>query len=234
MDGGLLAAIALGALVQAASGLGFALVAAPALALAVPGPGGIGLVNALAALLNLLILARARSRIRRDILASIAPALLSGIAVGLFCAGRVPDGLRPALVAASTLLSLAWLAAPAFTRRAGPAPVVWGGAINVIAGVGGPPIASALIARIPEPAAYLATLQAAFLAANLASLPALGVTLPGSPVALAVALAAGALAGEALRRRTSATGAHRMALAAIAASALVALARSLETLRTLS
>ena len=135
------------------------------------------------------------------------------------------------IVAASACGSVAWLLLAGRFRgpAAGVVSGVWGGTVNTVSGVGGPPIAAYLVTRGLEPGSYLRTLQVVFAALSLVSLPLLGVYVPSVTAIIVwiLALTAGSVGGELLRHRLSERSAQRIARTAIVVVCAVALLRSL-------
>jgi uncharacterized protein len=224
-------AVAAGGLVQGLSGLGFALVSAPVISQVVPGTAGIGLVNALSIVQNLWLIARTDGRLAWREVRRMLPGLAIGVALGWLVLQVSSPALFDVIVAASACGSVAWLLlAGRFTGpAAGVVSGVWGGAVNTVSGVGGPPIAAYLVTRRLDPASYVRTLQVVFAVLSLVSLPLLGVYVPsfGAVVVWVLALTAGSVAGELTRHRVSAATAQRIARAAIVTVCVAALVRSL-------
>jgi uncharacterized membrane protein YfcA len=224
-------AVAAGALVQGLSGLGFALVCAPIVTQIVPGTSGVGLVNALSIVQNGWLIARTDGRIAWPVLIRMLPGLVIGILLGWLALGAMdPAGYR-VVVAASACGSIGWLLlAGRFSgRAAGLVSAVWGGAVNTVAGVGGPPIAAYLVTRGLDFSAYVRTLQVVFAALSVVSLPLLGVALPsfGAVAVWITALLTGSACGEVLRRRLAESTAERVGRIVIVIVCLAALANSL-------
>lgn len=219
-----LVAVVLGALAQAVGGLGFALVCGPLL-VGLLGPfQGVRLSVALSLVLNLLLLIR----LRRDVDRRAATLLLvpSVLATPVFArlARVLPE--RPAaalaggVVLLGTLLLAGGLRWPAAGGRAGMvAGSLLAAGTNVIAGVGGPPVAlwaeNAGWAAAPQ----RATLQAYFLGTNAVAVAFLGLPTVGADVLLSclAALLVGALLGPVALRRITEMTARRITLTLAAA-----------------
>lgn len=212
--------VMLGAFVQGASGLGFALVAAPVMSQIFVGAPGIGLVVALGTLQALLITARTKATIRYDVLRQITPLLAIGTVVGLALNVIGVDRVRTPIVLVSAITSVAWLIAEPRVRIGGVQHVlpVWGGVVNAMSGVGGPPISSFLIRRISDHESFIRTQQLAFAAINLIAIPSLGIAMPsvGFAVFALGALAGGSLLGTRMRVTMGPALGRRIAFGAIA------------------
>lgn len=220
-----------GAFVQGMAGLGFPLVASPVVTQIIPGTGAVGLVNALSITQNAWLIARTKGPVAWRLLVGMAPGLAVGIGLGWLIVAHANPQIFPVIVAVSATASILWLlSAHRFTgASASVVSTVWGGVVNTVAGVGGPPLASYLISRDISFASYVRTLQVAFAVIDLISLPILGVAAP-SPLALLAWLGAmlvGSLLGERLRHRLAPHRAQVIGKAVILAVCLTALVRSL-------
>jgi uncharacterized membrane protein YfcA len=224
-------AVAAGGLVQGLSGLGFALVAAPVVSQLVPGTAGIGLVNALSIVQNGWLISRIDAAIAWREVRRMLPGLAVGVALGWLVLQRSDPRLYDVIVAVSALGSVVWLlTAGRFTGAvAGLVSAVWGGVVNTVAGVGGPPLAAYLVTRGLDVASYIRTLQVVFATLSLVSLPMLGVYVPsiGAAVGWVVALIVGSVCGELIRRRVDESRAQRIARVAIVVVCTAALVRAL-------
>ncbi|WP_127794741.1 sulfite exporter TauE/SafE family protein [Agromyces sp. LHK192] len=207
--------VLVGAFAQRVTGMGFALVASPALVLLLGPFDGVFVVNLCAVLSSLLILPRVWRAIDWPRLARLLPAAIVGTAVGAVVAASVPG---PALQFGIGVLVLVALTATLLASRTARVPdrlgvtLAAGGAsgfMNAAAGVGGPAIAVYAIAtRWPQPA-FAATNQPYFVAIGVASLvgkfAASGWSLPELDpsmwIAVAVAVVLGLVVGELLHRR---------------------------------
>jgi uncharacterized membrane protein YfcA len=228
------AAVALGAIAQAASGIGFALVCGPLL-IATQGPDdGVRLVVLLSAVVNVAILVREHRDVRyADGAVLLVPAVVAAPLL-VPVVRRVDDAtatvLAGVLTVAAALLLLAGLRARALHGRAGAALAgVVSATMNVLAGIGGP--AAALYAANAgwSTAATRSTLQAYFLVLNVVTLAAFGLP-PISPAALAallVAIGAGYLVGMVATRRMGEVAARRTTLLLAAAGGVAAVVRGL-------
>lgn len=204
-----LAALAVfaGAVLQSATGFGFALVAAPVLFTVLGPQEAVSAGVLLGLLLNGLTLATERRRpvvlgrdVRRLVLWSVP-----GLGVGALALRELPE--RPL----SALVGLAVLAGLAVRLRGGavaPRPRAWhapaagaaSGALATANSVSGPPLAFYLLARGATPAAMRDTLAAVFIAQSVLALPVLALsatfTLPASVWALLLAAVVGQVAGR--------------------------------------
>lgn len=213
---------------QAVTGFGFSLVSAPFLIAAVSAPRGVEWNLVLSAGLNLVLLARSFRHVRwPDAWRLLAPALVATVGVGLI-ARNADRG--PLTVAAGVLCLAATFLVAAVRQRArppGPAgAIVAGGisgAMNVVSGTGGPPVVLyGLAARWP-PAEARATMQAYFFGINAAAIPTLGVT--SVPIALPLALVAGAVVGVAVAHRISEPAVRALVLILAAVGSALAIAK---------
>ena len=220
-----------GAFVQGLSVLGFPFVASPVVTQIIPGTGAVGLVNALSIVQNLWLIIRTRGPIAWPVLARMAPGLLVGIGIGWAIVAFVDPRVFPVIVAVSAMASIIWLLTAHRFRGAGASIVstVWGGAVNTVAGVGGPPIASYLVTRGLAFSGYVRTLQFTFAVIDIVSLPILGVAAPslGALAIWLLAMLIGSLLGEALRQRLPQQRAQAIGKAVILVVCVVALIRSI-------
>jgi uncharacterized membrane protein YfcA len=233
-DAAAVAAVALGAMAQAASGIGFALVCGPLLIATQGQDNGVRLVVLLSAVLNTAILVREHPDVRyADGAALLVPAVVATpLLVPLV--RRVDDAAATALAGvlttAAAVVLLAGLRARALHGRVGAALAgVVSAAMNVLAGIGGPAAALyAANAGWPAPATR-STLQAYFLVLNVVTLLAFGLPSVSAPVAAAliVAIAAGYLVGTVATRRMGEVTARRTTLLLAAAGGLAAVVRAL-------
>jgi uncharacterized membrane protein YfcA len=233
-------ALFLGASLQSATGFGFALVSAPIL-FALLGPReavSAGIVVAI--LLNSLTLAGERRRpqvLVRDAWSLVAWSL-PGIALGVLLLREVPEQPLSVLVAVAVLAGLV-LRVRSTRADTPPQPRPWhvpvagstAGALGTSTSLNGPPLVFCLLARRASPAQTRDTLAAIFLAEALIALPALVLSDAFTvPRAAGILLLAG-LAGQLLGRRAfgwlSGERYERAVLAALAATALVALGSSI-------
>lgn len=195
-----------GALAQAATGMGFSLVAAPVLVLVLGPREGVVATLGLATLASLVPLAREARQVQPGaVLRLLVPTLLCTPVVvwalrgadtrWLAAAGGVGVVVAVALLAGG--LRSAWF-------RTAPAVVLTGAAsavLNVVGGVGGPPVGLYAANAGWEPRALRANLHAFFVVQNAVTALALGVRVPS--VLHLVALLLGTVAGTWLCGRMS-------------------------------
>lgn len=228
------AAVALGAVAQAASGIGFALVCGPVLIASLGQDDGVRLVVLLSGLLNVAILAREHRGIRyADGALLLVPAVVATpLLVPLI--RRVDDASAAVLAGALTVIAavalLAGARAGALHGRAGAALAgIVSAAMNVIAGIGGPAVALYAANARWSAAATRATLQGYFLVLNAVTLIAFG--LPSVSVRLLAALLAAIVAGYPVglvaTRRMGELPARRTTLLLAAAGGFAAAVRGL-------
>ncbi|OKJ03364.1 TSUP family transporter [Kitasatospora sp. CB01950] len=224
------AAVALGAFAQAATGMGFSLIAAPALIAAVGPHRGVPTVLLLALLASLLPLSRDWRHTRpRDTGRLLLPTLI-GTPVAAALLTAVDTRLLAVAAGLGVLAGVALLARglrSAFLRRPAGAWIsgLASAGLNVVGGVGGPPI-GLYAANAGWPAREArATLHAFFLVQNAATAVVLGIVLPSWPAV--AALAVGAATGMALSPRLSPTATRTGVLAVSCAGALALIGTAL-------
>ncbi|MFF0390413.1 sulfite exporter TauE/SafE family protein [Kitasatospora sp. NPDC004615] len=223
------AAVALGAFAQAATGMGFSLISAPALIAALGPHRGVATVLALALLASLLPLSRDWRHIRpRDTGRLLVPTLL-GTPVAAWLLGAVDTRLLAIAAGAGVLAGVTLLACglrSAFLQRPAGAWIsgLASAGLNVIGGVGGPPIGLYAANAGWPPRQARATLHAFFLVQNVATVAVVGFVLPSWPAV--AALAVGAATGMALSPRLSLTATRNgvLAVSCVGAIALIATA----------
>jgi uncharacterized membrane protein YfcA len=219
-------AVAAGAAAQAIVGIGFSLVCAPFLVALEGSREGVRTAILLSAVLNFAMLLRHRREARpRDALWLLGPALA---ATPVFAAAvkRMPARSLEIAAGVVTLTAVALLSLGLRLRAArGRAGAVGAGvasaATNVVAGIGGPPVAMWAVNADWTPRRTRATLQLYFLCLNLVALAGLG--LPSPAPVLFAAMALGWLVGAVLDRHVSDRVAMRAMLALAAAGAITAL-----------
>lgn len=202
-----LLAVVVGAVTQAATGMGFSLVSAPFLVLALGPREGVATTVVLAALASVAPLLQNRRHVHApSVVRLLVPTLLLTPVLAwavrdvgtrwLGLAGGVGIVVAVALLASG--LRSAWLRRTEGLVATGAASA----ALNVIGGVGGPPV-GLYAANSDWPATSVrANLQAFFLVQNVVTAVALGVRLPGWPLLLA--LVVGTSAGLVLADRLAA------------------------------
>ena len=223
-------AVALGAIAQSVSGVGFVLVCGPALVAALGQREGVRTALVLSMVVNAAVLINEHRHVAwRAAVTLMVPAIVT-TPVAAELLQHAPVRLAEALAGAAAVLGAAalavglrWHAARGAVGAVGAG--VLSAAMNVAAGISGPPVVLWTDnARWPRERTR-STLQVYFLAINAVALASLG--LPHRPVrelALAlVAVALGLAMGSVLARRVSAVVARRTTLALAAAGGLVVL-----------
>jgi uncharacterized membrane protein YfcA len=223
------AAVALGATLQRATGLGFALVAAPFLVVILGPFTGVSLANLLSAALNLVVLCFTVRALRgRLALKMIAGALVS-LPLAVWVVRVLPGPVLLVVVGVITAASVAWVAAgqtmPWLRRRGGPVAAGFAsGFCNTTAGTGGPPLAVYAISTQWEHRSFVPTVQLVGLVTNVASLAAKGPPALSWPLlaACAVAVTAGIGGGGYLAARIAGTVTHRLVIGLALTGSLIA------------
>ncbi|MFD1828021.1 sulfite exporter TauE/SafE family protein [Mumia zhuanghuii] len=205
--------ILVGALAQAATGMGFSLVAAPFMVTALGPREGVAATVLLAVFASTVPLVRDRREVQpgavtRMLLPTLVCTPLIAWAVRdvetrwLGLAGGVGVVIAVALLASG--LRSRWLGTPQAAVLTG----ATSAALNVVGGVGGPPIGLYAANAGWEPQVMRANLTAFFLVQNLATALVLGVHLPGAPqlAVLGVGTAAGMLLASRLTPSRVRTG----------------------------
>jgi uncharacterized membrane protein YfcA len=220
-------AVAVGALVQGITGIGFSLVSAPFLIALVGVHDGVRVSLVLGSVLNIALLGAEHRHVRAgDAALLFVPAAI----VTPFVAIAIKHAPSGPLAVAGGLLTIAAAAAVARGRfrglRGRSGAVVAGtisGAMNVTAAIGGPAAAIYALNTGWPPEATRPTLQVYFLGLNLVAAGVLGVLLPSA--LLFVAMATGLAAGFILRGRVSSESARRATLLLAVAGGVAAIIR---------
>jgi uncharacterized membrane protein YfcA len=222
--------VAFGAAAQAISGLGFSIVTVPVLTVRYGGSRGVRIANALAIGVNALVLLReGRHADARRALTLLAPATIT-VLVAAAAIHHMNSNVLSIVAGSVVLLTVVALAfglrAPALAGNAGA--VVAGsvsGAMNVVAGIGGPTVASYASNAEWPPDRLRATLASYFLGLNAVSVIARGVPSlsRGLVLAIAVAVVAGYTAGVAVRDHINARHLQLATLLLAAAGAIAAI-----------
>lgn len=229
----LVLAVALGAVAQGVTGLGFSLVSAPIL-IAVLGPReGVRTALVLSTFLNVALLLRTH---RAVLVRPGAVLLVPAVATTPFLAyaSRRIDGRALTIAAgALTILSAAALASGLrWARGTGPGAGVAAGvasaAMNVVGSIGGPALALYSVNAGWPPERARPTLQVVFLTTNVVALCSLGLPrrAPDQGLLLA-AMAAGLVLGLLLARRIPEAAARNATLGVAALGGAVAVLRAL-------
>ncbi len=222
-------AVAAGAVAQALTGLGFSLVSAPFLVASLGRAEGVRLNLLLSAVLNLVLLAGERREARwSSVSLLLVPA---AVATPLFAwAFDRLDGRSLAIAAGLlTIISAGALAAGVRLRRAGgrvgaAVAGVVSAAMNVLAGIGGPPIAMYAVNADWPARSVRPSLQAYFLVLNAMGLAVLG--FPAFSIEPWIGLVAGWLLGLVVVRRVPDGVARPATLLLAVLGGIVAIARA--------
>ncbi|HSO04241.1 MAG TPA: TSUP family transporter, partial [Candidatus Limnocylindrales bacterium] len=177
------AGVALGGLAQSVTGLGFALVAAPAL-IAVLGPRqGVGVVVLLGTLASVLPLMGHWRRVRvRDTATLLVPTLLATPVVAALLRGMdtatvaVGAGVAVLIGVVALWRGFTWDRLVSVPGAVGTG--ITSAALNVIGGVGGPPVGLYAANAGWDPPESRASLQAFFLVQGIATVAVVGLTWP--------------------------------------------------------
>jgi uncharacterized protein len=217
--------VAFGGLAQSVTGLGFALVAAPGL-IAVLGPHqGVGVVVLLGTLASVLPLMGHLRRVRvRDTATLLVPTLLATPIVAALLAGMetatvaIAAGIAVIIGVVALWRGFTWDRLVSLPGAVGTG--IASAALNVIGGVGGPPVGLYAANAGWDPPESRATLQAFFLVQGIVTVAVVGLTWPDPW--MVVALVIGTLVGMRLAPRIP-EGAARLAVLGVAAFGGVAL-----------
>jgi uncharacterized protein len=219
--------VAVGAVTQRVTGIGFALVAAPLLVLAAGPFDGIILSNLLGLIVCAVVLASTWRDVEWRRGALLAVPALAAIPLGAYVARTMPGPLLLIVIGVIVLvaLGLAQLSSRARVLHGTTGAIGAGAAsgfMNVTAGVGGPAMVLYAVSTRWDHRRFVATFQFYSVMVNLASLLSKGgPQLPFSAVAISVgALAVGLFLGELLSRRIPAEQAGRAVILLAMAGAL--------------
>ena len=167
------AVVALAAFVQAAAGIGFAMIAVPLLALVdlsyVPGPSLFAMLG-----LSLIMTGRGWHDIERLGLAALLPGLAVGTVIGVHLFGMLPPSAMGAIFGSIVLIALALGQAGLVPRRTTPSLAMSGaiaGLMGTVAGIHGP--ALAVVYQDVAPRTARATIALIFVIAICLSLVSL-------------------------------------------------------------
>jgi uncharacterized membrane protein YfcA len=223
--------VAVGAIAQATTGFGFSLVSAPFLIAAYGAPLGVQLNLVLAVAINIgLLVPRARTADVHHALVLLVPAALATVAVGA-AIRNVDHGPLTIVAGIVCLAGTAALASGTTFRRlegrvATAAVGAASGAMNVTAGIGGPPIALFAVNAGWSPEIARPTMQLFFLGINAVALTTLG--MPDElPLGSVAAVAIGLLVGRLALQRVPDGGIKRLTLALAAIGSVLAILRDL-------
>ena len=231
MDAVVAVAVLFGSVAQAVTGFGFSLVCAPFLVAAYDAPTGVQINLVTSIVLNVALLATGwRAVDRPAAVRLLVPALVATVVAGLLVRGADTDGLT-VLAGALCLLAVVAVARGRtlrrLTGRTGTAAVGGlAGAMNVVSGVGGPPVVLFGATAGWSPAVARATLQAFFLGINVVALATLGPP-DRFPVGIVAGMALGVPLGHRVARRLRPEQVRLAVLVIAAAGSLLAVARGL-------
>ena len=199
-----LAAVMAGGFAQSVTGMGFSLIAAPAL-IALLGPReGVATVVLLGTLTALVPLLRTWREVRvRHTALGLVPALLATPVIAYAIRG-LDRHLLAVLAGSAIVLAVAALALGLRSNRfRGPRAAVGAGvasaALNVVGGVGGPPVGLYVANAGWEGRVSRPSMQAFFVVQGVATVAALGLVAPAWPLLLASL--AGTVAGTVIAER---------------------------------
>jgi uncharacterized membrane protein YfcA len=224
--------VAVGALAQSISGIGFALVGGPLLFVVFGAREGVRVAVVLSMLVNIGVLVREH---RAVMVRRVLPVLLAALAATPLLVWLLADvHPRPLRAAAGGVIVVgAALVAAGRARDTGLAGGVVAGLVsatmNVLASAGGPAVAVYAAGAGWDPGRLRATLQAYFLALNVVTLVTLGPPhwTASRAVVLVAALLAGSAAGAVLASRVSPALARQVTLLLAAAGGLAVLVSAL-------
>jgi uncharacterized protein len=228
------AAVFAGAVFQRLSGIGFSLVAAPALALIGTARSGVALTNLLAVIVALVVFATSARRVDRAKALILIPAGLIGVLPGTVLFRVLSPGQLQVAVGTITVLGLAAvLLAPRLRGEARPVSTGCAGLASgfsaATAGAGGPALTVYAVATSwPQPE-FVATGQLSYVTQGTAALALKGLpAVPGAWLRVAViAVLCGLLAGHLAARRIDGARARRAAVAIAGLAALITVVRGL-------
>ncbi|AXK33506.1 sulfite exporter TauE/SafE family protein [Streptomyces armeniacus] len=221
-----------GAATQRATGLGFALVAAPFLVLVLGAKTGVGLANLLSAVLCALVLLRTWRALDWRRLAWLSVPGLAAVPAGAAVVAALPEpvllvGVGSLAVAAMVLVRFSTRATALRGRSGAVAAGAMSGFMNVTAGLGGPMITVHALAEGWDMRRFVATAQGYLLLVNVVSVAAKGPPDigPAGLTAATVLVLAGAVAGEWLAARVDPALVRRLMIAVAILGGLAAVLR---------
>ncbi|MFE0465007.1 TSUP family transporter [Kitasatospora sp. NPDC058965] len=226
--------VLVGASVQRMAGIGFALVSAPALALLLGASQGVVLSNCAAGAISAIGLATAWRQVRPKAMLPLVAAAACTVPAGAWVARRLPEpqllAVTGALVTVAVLLVLRGARVPALRGRGGAAVAgAASGFMNSAAGVGGPAVSLYAVNAGWTVREFVPNAQFYGLLVNLFSIAAKGTPrLPGAAwLAVAAALAGGAVVGHRLADRVPEARARRVVLLLALGGGVTTLAKGL-------
>ncbi|MCX4763783.1 sulfite exporter TauE/SafE family protein [Streptomyces sp. NBC_01275] len=207
-DAALAGIVLLGSCVQWLTGMGFALVAVPALVLLLGPAEGVVLANCAAGAISVVGLASGWRRVRLSTMVPLCAAAACTVPAGAWLTRRLPEPAllltMGALVTAAVLLVLRGVRVPALHGTRGAlAAGATGGFMNAAAGVGGPPISLYAVNAGWTVREFVPNAQFYGVLVNAFSVAANGVPKLAAPqwTSVAVAMTVGALVGRGLAGR---------------------------------
>ncbi|WP_406007655.1 sulfite exporter TauE/SafE family protein [Streptomyces sp. NBC_00637] len=226
--------VLLGSCVQWLTGMGFALVAVPALVLLLGPAQGVVLANCAAGAISVVGLAGGRRRVRPAVMVPLCVAAACTVPAGTWLTRRLPQAalllVMGGLVTVSVLLAMRGVRVPALrgTRGAVVAGAA-GGFMNSAAGVGGPPVSLYAVNAGWTVREFIPNAQFYSVVVNAFSLTANGVPeLSGTQWAwVGAALVVGALVGRALAGRLPEPRARRLVLTLALAGGVTAVGKGM-------
>ncbi|WP_327316822.1 sulfite exporter TauE/SafE family protein [Streptomyces sp. NBC_01235] len=226
--------VLLGSSVQWLTGMGFALVAVPALVLLLGPADGVVLANCAAGVISVVGLAGGWRRVRPAAMVPLCLAAACTVPAGTWLTRRLPEPalllVMGALVTVAVLLVMRGARIPALrgTRGAVVAGAA-GGFMNSAAGVGGPPVSLYAVNAGWTVREFVPNAQFYGVVVNAFSVAANGVPRLAAPqwAAVAVAMTVGALVGRALAGRLPEKRARLLVLGLALAGGVTAVGKGL-------
>jgi uncharacterized membrane protein YfcA len=229
--------VLVGASVQRMSGMGFALVAAPALALLLGAAQGVVLSNCAAGAISAIGLVTSWRQVRPAAMLPLVAAAACSVPLGAWAAARLPEpkllAVTGALVTVAVLLVMSGARVAALRGRGGAlAAGAASGFMNSAAGVGGPALSLYAVNAGWTVREFVPNAQFYGLLVNLLSITAKGAPRLAGPawLAVAAALAGGAVIGHLLADRVPEARARRIVLLLALAGGATTLVKGLSAL----
>ncbi|WP_314221895.1 sulfite exporter TauE/SafE family protein [Streptomyces zaehneri] len=224
--------VLLGSCVQWLTGMGFALVAVPALVLLLGPAQGVVLANCAAGAISVVGLAGGWRRVRPAAMVPLCVAAACTVPAGTWLTRRLPEpallSVMGALVTIAVLLVMRGVRIPALrgTRGAVVAGAA-GGFMNSAAGVGGPPVSLYAVNACWTVREFIPNAQFYSVVVNAFSVAANGLPQLSGPqwTSVAVAMTAGALIGRALAGRLPENRARLLVLGLALAGGVTAMGK---------
>ncbi|MFE5816322.1 TSUP family transporter [Streptomyces sp. NPDC056479] len=220
--------VLLGSSVQWLTGMGFALVAVPALVLLLGPAEGVVLANCACGAISVVGLASGWRQVRPGAMVPLCAAAACTVPAGAWMTRRLPEPVllltMGGLVSAAVLLVMRGARVPALrgTKGAVAAGAV-GGFMNSAAGVGGPPVSLYAVNAGWTVREFVPNAQFYGVVVNVFSVAANGVPQLSGPrwVAVVAAMVTGGLIGRVLAARTSERGARLLVLSLALAGGVI-------------